>query len=120
METTIFVVSDLHLGGAKDFQMCSPSGQARLAQLFEWIAGQAGTGRRIELVIAGDIVDFLAVEDKGGGTWSAFTSDEGEALWKLESIFRSTRTARSRTRTSSSSTAPTAWSRSTPPASSAG
>lgn len=86
MESSVFVVSDLHLGGAPGVQMCSAAGQQRLAQLFEWIAGQCGSGRRIDLVIAGDIVDFLAVEDQDGGTWSAFTLVEDEALWKLEKI----------------------------------
>ncbi len=90
MEATVFVVSDLHLGGAPGFQMCSASGQQRLAQLFEWIAGQGGGGRCIELVIAGDIVDFLAVEDKGGGAWSSFTLPQDEALWKLDQILAST------------------------------
>lgn len=88
MDTSVFVISDLHLGGADGFQMCSAQGQARLAQFFAWVASQGGKGRRIELVIAGDIVDFLAEEDQTGGTWSAFTPDETAALRKLERILR--------------------------------
>ncbi len=91
MTTSVYVVSDLHLGGAPDFRMCSEQGTARLAALFEHISRQAGQGPRVELVIAGDIVDFLAVEDSGGGgTWSAFTKTEQHALEKLEEIFEST------------------------------
>lgn len=90
MESSVFVVSDLHLGGAPGFQMCSAAGQQQLAQLFTWIAGQRINDRQIELVIAGDIVDFLAVEDKAGGAWSAFTLPQDEALRKLEKILGST------------------------------
>lgn len=90
METSVFVVSDLHLGGAEGFQMCSHEGQQRLASFCEWVAAQVGQTRAIELVLAGDIVDFLSIEDKGGGAWSAFTADETEAVRKLDAIFAST------------------------------
>ncbi|HEX8108631.1 MAG TPA: metallophosphoesterase [Kofleriaceae bacterium] len=91
MTTSVYVVSDLHLGGAPGFRMCSEQGVKRLAALFEHISRQAGQGSRIELVIAGDIVDFLAVEDSGGGgTWSAFTNKHQDALDKLEEILEST------------------------------
>lgn len=88
--TSVFVVSDLHLGGGEGFRMCSQAGQTRLAELFGWIAGLASDQRRIELVIAGDIVDFLAEENKGGG-WSSFTGDEDAALRKLEQIVKDTK-----------------------------
>jgi UDP-2,3-diacylglucosamine pyrophosphatase LpxH len=91
MPTTVYVVSDLHLGGGSGFRMCSDQGVARLAALFEHIAAQVKADQRSELVIAGDIVDFLAVEDAAGGTWSAFTKDEDEALGKLDEILETTK-----------------------------
>jgi UDP-2,3-diacylglucosamine pyrophosphatase LpxH len=90
MTTRVFVVSDLHLGGNDAFQMCDRRGQARLAEFFGWVAGQAGAGPRVELVLAGDVVDFLA-EENIDGTWSAFTADEDSALQKLARILEDTR-----------------------------
>ena len=85
MDTSIFVVSDLHLGGDKGFQMCEAAGRRRLAELFLWIREQASPTRRAWIVIAGDVVDFLAEQP-----FAAFTQDEAEACRKLESILQST------------------------------
>lgn len=41
MERTLFVISDLHLGGAEDFQMCSAAGRVRLARFIDWAAAQS-------------------------------------------------------------------------------
>jgi UDP-2,3-diacylglucosamine pyrophosphatase LpxH len=81
MGTSIFVVSDLHLGGAAGFRMCEAKARKRLAELFLWIRDQATDSLRPHIVIAGDIVDFLAEEP-----YAAFTENEDEALRKLDRI----------------------------------
>jgi UDP-2,3-diacylglucosamine pyrophosphatase LpxH len=91
MTTTVLVVSDLHLGGPDGFQMCTPPGQARLAAFFRHAAALGAPGRSVHLVLAGDVVDFLAEPDDSRAapkdwTWSAFVGDEGLALDKLERI----------------------------------
>lgn len=91
MKTRLFVISDLHLGGepgehgAPGFQMCPERNQKRLAA---FIAGlpKAPTGEQTRLVLAGDIVDFLAERE-----FAAFTRDEGAALKKLESVIGRTK-----------------------------
>lgn len=50
MSTTVFVVSDLHLGGGEGFQMCGRQGQAKLAALLRWIAGHGGGESQVHLV----------------------------------------------------------------------
>lgn len=84
MERTLFVISDLHLGGAEGFQMCSAAGRARLAHFIDWAAAQKRDGAEIHLVLNGDIVDFLAEEDETGFT--AFVIDEKKARRKLTHI----------------------------------
>ncbi|HLZ35812.1 MAG TPA: metallophosphoesterase [Nitrospira sp.] len=90
MERLLFVVSDLHLGGAPGgndhpgFQMCTAAGRARLAAFIEFVTSQRGTHQDIHLVLAGDIVDFLAEED-----FAAFTDDQ-QARQKLERILQRT------------------------------
>lgn len=91
MRTSLYVISDLHLGGApatdgsRGFQICPPGTQAALAAFIARLPGQQATGD-CRLVIAGDIVDFLAEEP-----FEAFTANPAEARRKLESIL--TRTA---------------------------
>ena len=91
MRKSIFVVSDLHLGGAPagngspDFQICSPAGQALLAEFVRWVADQHTTTQRTHLVLAGDIVDFLAERE-----FSAFCSDDSLAEEKLDHIMERT------------------------------
>ncbi|MFN0041082.1 MAG: metallophosphoesterase [Burkholderiales bacterium] len=84
MGKTLFVISDLHLGGAEGFQMCSSAGRARLARFIDWAASQKGNGVEPHLVLNGDIVDFLAEEDETGFT--AFVVDEKIARRKLTRI----------------------------------
>ncbi len=93
MKTRVFVISDLHLGGAEEFRMCSPTAVGRIAALVGWIAGQRERGQDVHLVLNGDIVDFLAERDSGSppeGRWSAFTIDQEEAAAKLDRILDST------------------------------
>lgn len=85
MGKTLFVISDLHLGGAEGFQICPTEGRERLVRFIDWVAGQKCEDTAIQLVLNGDIVDFLAEEDDAGG-FSAFVADEGKARRKLARI----------------------------------
>ncbi len=82
MPETIFVISDLHLGGAPGFQICSPEGQKLLAGFIGWAGQQHAAGGNVHLVLAGDIVDFLAEPE-----FQAFTADDRAAADKLQRIF---------------------------------
>jgi UDP-2,3-diacylglucosamine pyrophosphatase LpxH len=84
-EHLVYVISDLHLGGAlgpsaseRGFRICT-QGDA-LAAFIEALAGQpTGPGApRIELVINGDFVDFLAEEDEPV-EWTALKEDPERA-----------------------------------------
>lgn len=85
MKRAIFVISDLHLGGAEGFQMCPSAGRERLARFVQWVCGQKQEGTELQLVLNGDIMDFLAEEDDAGG-FSSFVVDERQALRKLTRI----------------------------------
>ncbi len=85
MVQQVFVISDLHLGGADGFQMCGPQGQALLAEFIAWVTAQHRSALGAHLVLAGDVVDFLAETPA-----TAFTRDEREAARKLEQIFART------------------------------
>lgn len=91
MKKNIFVISDLHLGGAAggngkpSFQMCSPSGRARLAKFIRYVADHGQSGQEIDLILNGDIVDFLAEEQ-----FAAFTASDELARTKLEHILSNT------------------------------
>jgi UDP-2,3-diacylglucosamine pyrophosphatase LpxH len=90
----MFVVSDLHLGGRPPdpatgdlgFQMCSETGRRRLDAWVGWCTQQLSSERRAEIVIAGDIVDFLAEEP-----FAPFTADDAAAAKKLDTILERTR-----------------------------
>ena len=90
MRQRLYVISDLHLGGApaeggaRGFQICLPATQAAMAAFIDRLpAATAEADTR--LVVAGDIVDFLAEEP-----FAAFTPDEGAALAKFRSIVKNT------------------------------
>lgn len=85
MSRQVFVISDLHLGGEPGFQMCSPDGQALLAQFVTWVTAQRRPEADAHLVLAGDVVDFLAEQPV-----TAFTHAEHEASRKLAQIFART------------------------------
>src|SRR5262249_39609660 len=89
MNTRLFVISDLHLGGEEGFQMCSEKGRQRLEEFLRWVGTQRADSRATRLVIAGDIVDFLAERD-ASGAFSAFNLDEETALGKLNRILKRT------------------------------
>ena len=95
MRKRILVVSDLHLGGTPGsdsgvgFQMCSTEGQLRLVAFFDWATAQAqAQPQGIDLVIAGDIVDFLAEESDEVS--NPLTLDQEQAVRKLDAIFART------------------------------
>jgi UDP-2,3-diacylglucosamine pyrophosphatase LpxH len=101
----VFIISDLHLGGRPDerdetgritrtgFQFCNAYQQ--LADFVDWLRGPArhAPDESLELVINGDIVDFLAEDDFGEGLTGAqvWTFDEAQAVAKLEQIVARTR-----------------------------
>ena len=95
-ETRLLVISDLHLGGApaRDgrpaFQMCTERGRAQLARFLRWATAQQKNSQDLQLVIAGDVVDFLA-ERNARGEFEPFTSDEDEAERKLGAILEQTK-----------------------------
>ena len=83
MTRTVLVISDLHLGGGPDFQMCSPDGRALVAEFLAWTAHRATAGEDIHLVVNGDFVDFLAETP-----FKALTVNDSEATRKLGEIMR--------------------------------
>jgi UDP-2,3-diacylglucosamine pyrophosphatase LpxH len=86
MRKLIYVVSDLPLGGALGengavgFQMCPPRNQEKLAQFINELPSR-DERTDVQLVIAGDVVDFLAEKP-----FAAFTGDPNVACRKLEHI----------------------------------
>jgi len=95
MAATVLVVSDLHLGGPEGFQMCTPPGQERLRAFFRYASSLVAPDRPVHLVLAGDVVDFLAEPDDEAAprekwTWTAFARDEALAQAKLDRILRRT------------------------------
>lgn len=85
MKHSLFVISDLHLGGAPGFQICLPSGQSRLADFIRYVAAQKNANQDVHLVLNGDIVDFLAEKE-----FSSFTNDDEVARKKLANIISNT------------------------------
>ena len=97
----LFVISDLHLGGRPDSPPGGPSGPpgtrlcrayGPLVEFIDWVRAQPEGKAQVELVINGDIVDFLAEDDYPNGlSAEVFTADEGQVLQKLEHIAARTR-----------------------------
>jgi UDP-2,3-diacylglucosamine pyrophosphatase LpxH len=89
MRHLVHIISDLHLGGASasadgpGFQMCPPSTHRLLAQFIDTVPATTAA-QDSHLVIAGDVVDFLAE-----APFEAFTVDPASACAKLQSIFDS-------------------------------
>ncbi|HEX8136244.1 MAG TPA: metallophosphoesterase [Pyrinomonadaceae bacterium] len=100
----LFVISDLHLGGRPDelhegrmtrpgFQICNAYDQLR--QFIDWlrVLGKESPEEQFELVINGDIVDFLAeddFDDKAVET-QIWTLDDTHAVKKFNKIVERTR-----------------------------
>src|SRR3954452_20249947 len=69
MRRSIFVISDLHLGGLLksaatpiDLEMCTASARNRLVRFIDYTCRESAK-QDVHLVINGDIVDFLAEEN---------------------------------------------------------
>jgi UDP-2,3-diacylglucosamine pyrophosphatase LpxH len=97
----LFIISDLHLGGrpAGDgqpgFQICHAYGE--LVEFVDWVAGQGCDGEDVELVINGDIVDFLAEDDYAdGAALTGWTTTDASAIDKLRLVIQRTREDRER------------------------
>src|SRR5690554_6052527 len=71
----VFVISDLHLGGESPSMMSKPE---QLAEFIRGLSERLSNNDTGELVIAGDFIDFLAVED-----FKRWTPDPDEAVAKL-------------------------------------
>ncbi|HEY0170638.1 MAG TPA: metallophosphoesterase [Pyrinomonadaceae bacterium] len=100
----LFVISDLHLGGRPDafddagglvtgFQI--NNSYAALTEFVDWVGSvaRAADSEEVELVINGDIVDFLAEDDSEGGRGGArvWAAGEAEACARLDQIALRTR-----------------------------
>lgn len=82
MRETLFVISDLHLGGDDKFAICASPGQALLADFLTWVAAQQTPSHDVHLIVNGDSVDFLAEPE-----FLAFTAHDKSATRKLQTIF---------------------------------
>ena len=86
MLTNLHVISDLHLGGIPGgdgrlgFQICPPRTQALLAKFIDGLPASVANAE-VRLVLAGDIVDFLAEQP-----FQPFTGDPAMARAKLALI----------------------------------
>ena len=74
----LIVISDLHLGGASPTMMSRPK---ELAAFVAGLPSELASDERLELVIAGDFVDFLSVPP-----WSPWTPSPADAVKKLASV----------------------------------
>jgi UDP-2,3-diacylglucosamine pyrophosphatase LpxH len=95
----LFIISDLHLGGSPDvrgadgkitrtgYQLCHA--HRELVEFIAWVGTQGdGPPEDLELVVNGDLVDFLADDDRDGEELRAriWTENESEAIRKLDRI----------------------------------
>lgn len=96
---TIIVISDLHMGGsppghptAADLGTSICSSYKRLTSFIEWVASRGGD-TPIELVLAGDVVDFLADDtlEDGRSYSEVWTTCESRAIKKLDRIVQRSR-----------------------------
>jgi len=83
----VYVISDLHLGGTygktskgRGFRMNTHVSE--LAEFVEALAQMPSDGLKIELVINGDMVDFLAEREDAPPYWTPFTCDAKAACAK--------------------------------------
>jgi UDP-2,3-diacylglucosamine pyrophosphatase LpxH len=87
---TLFVISDLHIGGRfpgeegeRGFRMMT-----RSAELAAFIRAVAAQPPPVELVINGDFIDFLAEEHEGDARWTPFIDDPARAVAVFEALSR--------------------------------
>lgn len=89
----VYIISDLHLGGVyelpddpsgRGFRICTKVKQ--IAALVGALADKAAGGAGIEVVVNGDMVDFLAEREPDPPHWVPFTTDPEKAANKLSDI----------------------------------
>jgi UDP-2,3-diacylglucosamine pyrophosphatase LpxH len=87
----VYVISDLHLGGTygktskgRGFRINTHVNE--LSEFVEALAEKPASGPKIELVINGDMVDFLAEREDAPPFWNPFTCDAEAACAKLQAI----------------------------------
>lgn len=83
----LYIISDLHLGGEAEagkrgFRLCTH--EAELAAFIDSLTQSPEPA--VELVINGDVVDFLAERTGGNPPWSAFHYPEQQAIDCLDRI----------------------------------
>jgi UDP-2,3-diacylglucosamine pyrophosphatase LpxH len=88
---SVFVISDLHLGGVysktpkgRGFRMNTHVNE--LAQFVQTLAQSPPDGPKVELIINGNMVDFLAEREEAPPYWEPFTNDPEVACAKLQAI----------------------------------
>jgi UDP-2,3-diacylglucosamine pyrophosphatase LpxH len=93
LKRQIYVISDLHIGGAygdpsdaedRGFRINTHVDQ--LAAFVRSLAVKPSGDPAIELVIAGDFVDFLAEREESAPHWQPFVADPAKALAKLNAM----------------------------------
>jgi len=95
---SLFVISDLHLGGAPEhgdkpsFQMCSPIARTRLAEFIEYISTQRAADRAVQLVINGIAVHEVKLLADGTPRSSKFKTPIARSSWVALRIFPSAHT----------------------------
>jgi UDP-2,3-diacylglucosamine pyrophosphatase LpxH len=92
---SVYVISDLHLGGdypvprepgKRGFRLCTRS--EVVTQFIDSLTQKLVQAEPSELVLNGDTVDFLAEHDEEPNIWSPFTSNPDLAVKKLETIVK--------------------------------
>jgi UDP-2,3-diacylglucosamine pyrophosphatase LpxH len=78
--TRAIIISDLHLGGNAPRMMSRPK---NLARFLEGVSGRLGSDETLELIIAGDFVDFLAITPQ-----ASWTPDPAEACSKIRNAMK--------------------------------
>ena len=89
----VYIISDLHLGGVYEVPEPDPSGRGfricthtnDIAALVDRLA-QKAAGGAVEIVVNGDMVDFLAERNATEPHWVPYTADPAEAADKLSAI----------------------------------
>jgi hypothetical protein len=89
----VFIISDLHLGGAypvsreaenRGFRLCTHADA--IVRFVDRLAKEIPEKGPYELVLNGDTVDFLAERDGDADAWSPFTSDPQLAVDKFNAV----------------------------------
>lgn len=89
----VYIISDLHLGGVygqtnspdnRGFRICTHV--STLTEFVNSLAGPNGDDIKVELVINGDMVDFLAEQEPAPPYFVPFTSNTAAACAKLQAI----------------------------------